>query len=345
MFLSGALVAIGVALYVAIDSPFSTADSDRAVFDAEREVLLTRIEQGLDLSSEQAGTVRDIVLSSAVLSQGNPKRTVHPMTREECQKRRQRAPVLIAGDSRCVQPHMVPVFDPARGQSADTAPLCVDQYEFPNLPCEYPLVHVTAREAALLCEAIGKRLCDAHEWEGACAGALRPPEREYAFGQSRSEMTRAHNRGRERVWAYGATKRHELCATGSSKTLGCGGGFARCGSNTYPAGAFPECVSEFGVYDQHGNVAEHMNLPSCPEELGGQGGLGHTEMKGSWFIFGSFEAHEDDCRWRAPNWHPSRVRDVHSHSNYHLGFRCCLDLEPSGQSRDGTSEQQRNPVE
>ena len=27
-----------------------------------------------------------------------------------------------------------------------------------------------------MCEAEGKRLCDAHEWEGACAGKLEPPD-------------------------------------------------------------------------------------------------------------------------------------------------------------------------
>jgi hypothetical protein len=49
-------------------------------------------------------------------------------------------------------------------------------------------------------------------------------------------------------------------------------------------------------------------------------------MKGSWFIFGSYEAHPDDCRWRAPDWHGSRMSDPASHSNYHLGFRCCKTL-------------------
>ncbi len=37
---------------------------------------------------------------------------------------------------------------------------------------------------ALLCEAVGKRLCDAHEWEGACAGALLPPD--YRFDLARN---------------------------------------------------------------------------------------------------------------------------------------------------------------
>jgi hypothetical protein len=85
-------------------------------------------------------------------------------------------------------------------------------------------------------------------------------------------------------------------------------------------------VSPFGVYDQHGNAAEHMSLPLAPRELARDHAYGWTEMKGSWFIFASYEAHEDDCRWRAPNWHGSRVLDASSHSNYHLGFRCCKDI-------------------
>jgi formylglycine-generating enzyme required for sulfatase activity len=85
-------------------------------------------------------------------------------------------------------------------------------------------------------------------------------------------------------------------------------------------------VSPLGVYDQHGNVAEHMNHPMKPEQLGGRGGFGQTEMKGSWFIFAQAEAHEDDCRFRAPSWHVTRIDDPNSHRNYHLGFRCCRDV-------------------
>jgi formylglycine-generating enzyme required for sulfatase activity len=220
---------------------------------------------------------------------------------------------------------MVPIY--AAGQSPNEARACIDQFEFPDVACEYPVVHVTAHEAVELCEAVGKRICDAHEWEGACAGNLRTPDQEYAWGASREQMELLHNRDREVLWAYGQTKDHALCATGSFKTPGCpGGGYGWCGSNTYPAGAFPACVSRFGVYDQHGNVAEHMNLPMRPGELASRGGLGWTEMKGSWFIFGSYEAHPDDCRWRAPDWHGSRMSDPASHSNYHLGFRCCKTL-------------------
>ena len=180
-----------------------------------------------------------------------------------------------------------------------------------------------------MCEAVGKRLCDAHEWEGACAGALRPTDREYDWGLTRRSMTWLHNQERELVWAYGSKKDHAKCATNSTKTEGCSGGYNRCGSNTYPAGAFTGCVSPFGVYDQHGNVAEHMNLPLAPDQLAALGKYGATEMKGSWFVFATHEAHEDDCRWRAKDWHPSAVMAPDSHRNYHLGFRCCKTVPPS----------------
>jgi len=95
-----------------------------------------------------------------------------------------------------------------------------------------------------------------------------------------------------------------------------GGGWNACGSNTYPTGAFPDCRSPLGVYDLNGNAAEHMNLPLNPSQMASRGSLelGVTEMKGSWFIFDTYRAHEDWCRWRAPYWHGTRVMDPHSHA-------------------------------
>jgi formylglycine-generating enzyme required for sulfatase activity len=220
------------------------------------------------------------------------------------------------------------------GKSAEAGfqpEICVDQFEFPDMPCEYPVTFVSAHDAAQICTAMGKRLCDAHEWEGACAGALRPVEEEYLFDRPRRvEMEFFKNKEREKVWAYGSEKDHSKCATASHKSPKCeGGGFDTCGTNTYPAGSFPACVSAFGVYDQHGNAAEHMNLPMKPEQLTSRGGSGMTEMKGSWFIFLREEAHEDDCRWRAPSWHETKVSELNSHLNYHLGFRCCKSVEPT----------------
>jgi len=307
-------------------------EADPETLEQQRAELVEALREQQDLAPTQLEAVARILDHSPVLGQGNPAISVHPISREACREAVRRTP-LRPGDPTCGMPYMVPLYDPRRETPAD-ARVCIDQFEFPDVPCEYPVVHVSAREAVQLCEAIGKRLCDAHEWEGACAGALLPAAREYAFGSERRAMRAAHNRDREIVWAYGAEKDHGRCATTSFKTPGCpGSGYDRCGSNTFPTGAFPNCVSPLGAYDLHGNVAEHMNLPRLPSELGSAGGHGATEMKGSWFIFATTEAHPDDCRWRAPDWHGSSVTSPRSHSNYHLGFRCCRDVAPTGDRR------------
>ena len=325
---------------IASDADSGVADSDADSGAAEpdepepgtlaeqRERLFARMLAQGGVTAEELAKVRAIFEASPYMGQGNPDVSVHPMTRAECRKIRAESRFVPGDPALCGgKKWMVPAFDPAAGQTRETAKVCVDQYEFPNIPCEYPVVHVQANEAAALCRAVGKRLCDAHEWEGACAGAVRSPEVEYMFGKDRRYSSGMHNLKREIVWAYGPKKDYGLCATKSFKSKTCpGGGWSKCGSNTYPVGAFPACGSPFGVYDQHGNAAEHMNLPTRPDEMmsaGDKGGL--TEMKGSWFIFYHGEPHLDDCRWREPSWHESKVNDPGSHSNYHLGFRCCKD--------------------
>ncbi|MEO8362691.1 MAG: SUMF1/EgtB/PvdO family nonheme iron enzyme, partial [Vicinamibacteria bacterium] len=222
-------------------------------------------------------------------------------------------------------------------QKPEDATSCIDKFEFPNIPCSYPVVWIKARDAALVCEAEGKRLCDAHEWEGGCAGSLEEPDYDFALAKGKSLMAGAeamrsvHNRkdAPTKSWSYGPTYRKGVCGTNSKKSAGCNGGdWAHCGSNTYPAGYFPACHSPSGVYDINGNAAEHMNLPLDETQMSSRGSktLGVTEMKGSWFIFDKYQAHEGWCRWRAPFWHGTKVMDTASHENYHLGFRCCKSL-------------------
>jgi formylglycine-generating enzyme required for sulfatase activity len=185
---------------------------------------------------------------------------------------------------------------------------------------------------------MGKRLCDAHEWEGGCAGALAEPDYRFELAENVTpnvavrKMKEAHNvwYQAEKGWSYGPEYRREICATGSFKSPDCQGGeWEKCGSNTYPVGAFPDCQSTLGVYDINGNAAEHMNLPLAESQMASKGSqtLGYTEMKGSWFIWDTYRAHEDWCRWRAPFWHGSKVMDKDSHHNYHLGFRCCKTID------------------
>jgi hypothetical protein len=302
-------------------------DESPDTVEAQREVLFRNMQAQLGLSDEELAKTRAIFAESRWLAQGNPKVSKHPMTRAACLEIHAKQ-AFHPADARCGAPNMVALFDPAAGRDASTAKLCIDQYEYPNIACDYPVTWVKSDQAERLCQAQGKRLCDAHEWEGACAGALHTPEVDYTFGKERLLQEYLHNKDRELVWAYGATKNHALCAMGSGKSPKCfTPSWEECGSNTWPAGSFPECVSSFGVYDQHGNAAEHMNLPLVAEELGSRGGTGENEMKGSWFAFGQGEdPHADDCRWRSLAWHRGKLMAKDAHRNYHLGFRCCKDI-------------------
>jgi len=308
-------------------------------FEQQNQRLMRELQDVHRLSEQQMQKIRAIFERSGFIGQGNPAISEHPTTPEQCSTNLERQQVNYANDKFeqiCGEKYMAPLYDHSR-EHPEQARACIDQFEFPDIPCAYPVVWVRAREAAEICSAMGKRLCDAHEWEGACDGELEAPD--YRFDLAKgvtpsvavSRMQKAHNRAHasDKRWSYGTDYRREICATGSHKTPGClGGGWSQCGSNTYPAGSFPACRSPLGVYDLNGNAAEHMNLPLQPEQMASEGSkqLGYTEMKGSWFIFDSYRAHEDWCRWRAPFWHGSRIMDEHSHANYHLGFRCCKTL-------------------
>ena len=314
--------------------------SEQTLLQKQNEQLFTQMVEVFGLTDQQMAKIRGIFARSGYVGQGNPAISVHPVTPAQCQARLEQAHVKYNNpqfEKICGSKYLAPLYDPAT-QRPEDAKVCIDQFEFPNIPCTYPVVWVKAREAAQICEAEGKRICDAHEWEGACTGALKPPDYNFELAKGVDANTAinrqraAHNReyAPSKAWSYGPDYRRGVCATGSDKTPGClGGGWTKCGSNTYPTGDFPACHSPLDVYDLNGNAAEHMNLPLSPEEMASHGSktLGYTEMKGSWFIFDKFRAHEDWCGWRAPYWHGSRVMDLASHANYHLGFRCCKTLD------------------
>ena len=309
------------------------------VLQERNEQMFHRMQSARGLSDDEIGEIRSIFDQSGYIGQGNPAITQHPETPEQCQARLDQRSIKYANpefERICGAKYMAPLYDPDT-EKPEQAKACIDQFEYPDIPCAYPVVWVRAREAAELCEAEGKRICDAHEWEGGCAGKLLPPDYRFDLAKGVSpnaavaRMRAVHNREEtDRSWSYGPEYERGICAAASHKNPGCNGGeWSHCGSNTYPAGDFPDCHSKLGVYDLNGNAAEHMNLPLKPDQMASRGSkeLGYTEMKGSWFIFDTYRAHEDWCRWRAPFWHGSRVMDLHSHENYHLGFRCCKTID------------------
>jgi hypothetical protein len=328
---------IGIAIRRAMLFVLALSAVSIAAPQPEGESLLDKISRAHRLNAAQSEALRAVFAHSPYIGQGNPAIARHLMTPTECRAKQQSVPYDAAAFDRiCGAPNMAPLFAPAR-QRVEDARACIDQFEFPDIRCEYPVVWVRANEAAQICSAIGKRLCDAHEWEGACQGSVESPDYRFdlargpSMGAAVEHMRAEHNRqyaGTARH-SYGPVYQRGICATGGGKSPGCdGGGWNRCGSNTFPTGAFADCHSPLWVYDLEGNAAEHMNLPLAPEQMASLGSrqLGVTEMKGSWFVFDTYHAHEDWCRWRAPFWHGSRVLDPASHANYHLGFRCCKDV-------------------
>lgn len=306
------------------------------------EAMFREMQAVRGVSDATIASVRAIFARSSVIGQGNPAITQHPMTPEEAAARLGGTVASVQEGYRnarfekiCGGRYQVPLYDPTKEQPED-AKVCADMFEYPNVPLAYPVVWVRAEEAAEICAAEGGRLGDAHEWEGAAAGQLLPPD--YPFDQIRglglspavNKMRAIHNAryaSTKNVYSIGEWRKG-VCATGSFKTPNCNGGsFTGCGSNTYPTGSFAACHSPLGVYDIDGNAAEHMNLPLTEAQMTSRGSttLGVTEMKGSWFIWDTIRAHEHWARWRAPFWHGTRVLDAHSHSNYHLGFRCFHD--------------------
>ena len=301
------------------------------------EIMFRQMQEVRGVSNAEIRRIREIFAGSSYIGQGNPAVTRHAMTPEE-------AAAQVGGSVSSVQqryrnarwericggPYRAPLYDPATERPED-AEVCVDMFEYPNIPMVYPVVWVRANEAHALCAAEGGRIGDAHEWEGAAAGALLEPDYQFHLG-SQQAMRAWHNSH----WAHTSNVysigpwRSGVCATGSFKSGSCNGGsFTGCGSNTYPAGSFPQCHSPLGVYDIDGNAAEHMNLPLSEDQMASRGSttLGVTEMKGSWFIWDTVRAHEHWARWRAPFWHGSRVLSPSSHRNYHLGFRCFYDVD------------------
>ena len=330
----GLWILLGVAL-----APAGSLCGPSQALEQQNEALFQALQRAHGVSDEQMNALRRIFANSGYIGQGNPAVTQHPVTPEQCVAKLAAAGVNYENprfEQICKAKYMAPLYDPSR-QKPEEAKACIDQFEFPDMPCTYPVVWVKAREAAEICWAMGKRLCDAHEWEGACAGALEPPDYRWDLAKGLApedaihRMRIAHNQAASptKSWSYGPTYRTGICATGSTKTPGCNGGsWTGCGSNTFPTGNFPACRSSLEVYDLNGNAAEHMNLPLDLSQMSSLGSkeLGYTEMKGSWFVFDTYRAHEDWCRWRAPFWHGTRVMDVKSHANYHLSFRCCKSL-------------------
>jgi hypothetical protein len=221
--------------------------------------------------------------------------------------------------ARCGADAMVPVWE--RGGNVDSAKYCIDLFEFPNKACELPFVFITPSQAVRVCHAQGKRLCTQDEWNLSCrADPAGGADRVYAYGDEMDLSVCNTNKSR-------AAGGYPSCDVSTNERL-----WTTCGTNTEPSGAFPRCRSRFGVFDQHGNVAEIMTRFEPAD------GKMYSQLKGSAFFYvdvakkptdpgGYWTKYPDQCNFD-PRWHVEKIEES-SHMNYHLGFRCCKTLGPA----------------
>ena len=214
---------------------------------------------------------------------------------------------------------MVPIY---RGGDMASAAACIDVFEYPNRACELPFVWGTPAAADRLCRSDGKRLCSQSEWTLACEGdPAGGADRKYAYGDT-LDLTVCNT---SKPHPFGPDGETWLCSARDARTA-----WNTCSTETEPSGAFPACRSRFGVFDLHGNVAEIMTRP-------GPNGQTLTQLKGSAFFYvdvarrpeeaqkpGGRETYPDHCAFD-PRWHVEALPEA-MHSNYHLGFRCCVSL-------------------
>lgn len=252
------------------------------------------------------------------INQGNKALALHTRTKEQCLAGL-RGVVLQTEEqkARCGGlENMVPIY---RHGKPETADFCIDIFEFPNQACELPMVWGGPTQASAVCNFQGKRLCTEDEWSLSCrADPEGGAPRRYAYGDELDLAVCNTQKGHRVI-------DDKPCDADTARSS-----WRTCGTDTEPAGSFPGCRSRFGVYDQHGNVAEIMTRRDRDDEKL------YSQLKGSAWFYAEVareynapktkdrETYPDHCSF-SPRWHVEPMEDAW-HVNYHLGFRCCKSV-------------------
>jgi formylglycine-generating enzyme len=296
--------------------PIDASDDARELHKTTQAELL----QLLPFASETKYMAFAVGPSVGRMSQGNPDVAQHSISKKACLEGL-RGIVIQTEEQRriCGADNMVPIY---RGGDITKAKTCIDVFEFPNQACELPFVWGSPAMAEKVCELGGKRLCADNEWNLACKGDPEGgSDSIYAYGEE-LDMTICNT---NKPHPMGPDGRNWICWVKDAETA-----WKTCGSDTEPSGSFPRCRSRFGVFDQHGNVAEMMTRKSGDVLL--------TQLKGSAFFYvdvarkhnephpkgALHDTYPDHCNYD-PRWHVENL-DEAQHTNYHLGFRCCKNV-------------------
>jgi hypothetical protein len=348
LFLSGLVLGVNVA-----NAGESSEFADKVINEHQiKGDFAVRLK---NLLTKSVGLTRNIGTEDENQIKG-PRNSWHPTSRAQCRKNVLDTKIIQQNpefEKICGAKWMAPVLE-NEADDISKAKVCIDQFEFPNIPCEYPVVWTPARTAKQICENMGKRVCNSHEWEGACAGSMDVQD-PYLFSLGSLQARRAkYNKDREIVFAFqwapehiNLTNTQELCGVYSEndpdlmapmrenpsayyssigKSKQCAPDYNTCGSNTWPSGFKYRCRTQLGVYDMHGNIAEVTSFPANKNEIARENITGHTERKGSFFVRrkGSGMNYPDDCRVRQPYEHFGAYASD-GMSFYQEGFRCCKE--------------------
>lgn len=174
----------------------------------------------------------------------------------------------LPGMTRVAELFCIDVYEASRPDASATS-AGTDNSRAQSREGAIPWQVTSNQEAQLACEAASKRLCTPTEWQRACQG---PQNRAYAYGD-----------------AYNPTSCNGIDTFNDRQF------------KLMPAGSFPECTNQWGVYDMNGNVWEHT-----------ANGDNTTIRGGAFNCSDSRTLHR--CDYVPANWEPSA-----------RGFRCCAD--------------------
>ena len=171
--------------------------------------------------------------------------------------------------------------------------VCMDVYEWPNRAGALPDVMMRFVEAEASCASVGKRLCSEFEWEQACEG---PETKPWPYGWRADERACNSAKPYRFVSESKLASNDERTRSAETKRLWQG----------EPTGAYPACVSAYGIHDLVGNVEEWVTTsrPEWPWRSGLKGGYWSKPWAG---CRGTNERHGPQFRF------------------YEIGFRCCKD--------------------
>jgi formylglycine-generating enzyme required for sulfatase activity len=176
----------------------------------------------------------------------------------------------------------------------ERAGYCIDRYEAPNQEGVKPFAAQTAFQAVNYCKSVGKELCTHQQWNTACTG---PQHKLYPYGNVYKRGT-CNDDKTGWVWV-------------PWETMGTPAWDKWCKEQYKgePSGNRPACVSDDGVYDMTGNVAEWVVEPKNPHGYVVKGGYWYGVLQGT-----------PTCGFVNPAHAPG-------FNSYEFGFRCCKEAD------------------